>query len=215
MDDILETKKRKINWGKIFLVVTIIVVFVLFIKPGIQGYGVYLEAKNSNHSVAELGQDLDSLQQKLQLAEQNLSLHTSFNSNVLQLVEKSNADLLECQTAKTKLLTEQSYAAELCDQRIQLLQKQLSEETNTEAELVNAELLKAREDLKTAQDKLNAAQVQLNKTDSDFNIFVGNMARSVCCKQKFDNPSINSYSVINSKLICLESGGKPISCSLG
>lgn len=208
MDVTVDGQKRKINWTTTLLLVFVIIGIVFFAKPGIQGYSVYLQAKNSNYTVAELGQNLQALQHKLELSEQNLSMQNSLTGSVIQLVEKSNADLIACKTENTKLQSESKYASELCDQRVQNLQRQIAETIAEETEQSNPDLEKAQADLKLVQDQLSAVQ-------GDFNAFAENTARSVCCKQKFDNPNINSYSIINNKLVCLESGGVPISCSLG
>src|SRR3989344_2548911 len=208
MDVTVDGQKRKVNLISISFVVLVIIGIVLFAKPGIQGYSVYLQAKNSNYTVAELGKNLQALQHKLELSEQNLSMQNSLTGNVIQLVEKSNAELITCKTENTKLQSESKFASELCDQRVQNLQQKIAESAAAEVEQTNPVLEKAQTDLKLVQDQLVSVQ-------SDFNVFAENTARSVCCKQKFDNPNINSYSIINNKLVCLESGGAPISCSLG
>ncbi len=215
MDVAVEGQKRKVNWRRIFLVVGIIISAVFFIGPGIMGYGVYLQMKDTNYTVDELGKNIHSLQEQLQTAQQNLSLQNAFNDNVMQLIEKSNDELITCKTEKTKVEAESKFASELCDQRVQNLQQQINEDLAAQAERSKTDLEKAQADLKLAVDKTAAAQSQLLILQDEFNAFVENTARNICCKQKFDNLNINAYSIINNRLVCLENGGKPISCSLG
>ncbi|MBI4151693.1 hypothetical protein HY496_01875 [Candidatus Woesearchaeota archaeon] len=208
MDVTLETRRKQVNWTKILLLITTILAVVFFLKPGIQGYSVYLQAKNSNYSLEELGQNIQTLQHKLDLSEQNLSMQNTLTGNVIQLVEKSNIELTTCLTEKAKLQAENTYTTELCDQRVKLLQQKINEDAAAQAAQTSESVTKAQEDLKLIQG-------QLERTLSDFNSFTENTARSVCCKQKFDNPNINSYSIINHKLVCLENSGTPLACSLG
>ncbi|MBI4152803.1 hypothetical protein HY495_03770 [Candidatus Woesearchaeota archaeon] len=208
MDVIVDGQKRKINWTKISLAVAVIVAVVLFIRPGILGYGVYLEAKNSNYSIDELGQNLQALQFKLDSAEQNLSVQDSLNDKVVDLIERSNSNLLACESERAKLQAESTYAAQLCAQRTEILRQELADNSAALANQTSAELQRAQEDLAVVQD-------QLDKTVGNFNMFAENTARSVCCKQKYDNAEINSYNIINNKLVCLGSGGSPLNCTLG
>ena len=47
---------------------------------------------------------------------------------------------------------------------------------------------------------------------SDFDALAQNTAKNICCKAKVDNSAINSYDVIDNNIVCLESGGKELSC---
>ena len=47
-----------------------------------------------------------------------------------------------------------------------------------------------------------------------FDLFVKNTAKSVCCKEKVDNPNIDYYDVIGDKLVCLTEGNSKLNCTM-
>ncbi len=209
-----EEQKRKVNWSRVLLAVFIVLGIGFIVGPGLLGYGVYLQIKDSNFTVNELGQNIHALERQLEVSQANLSLQGTFNSNLLEMVEKNTNSLLACQTERSKLEAENKYAGELCEQRNKVLQQLLEEVKEDKQE---EESLEAQEKLQTTllcTTDLELKKKQLEDLQLEFNVFVQNMARSVCCKQKIDNPQINSYSVSNNKLVCQEGGGTPVTCTL-
>jgi hypothetical protein len=43
-------------------------------------------------------------------------------------------------------------------------------------------------------------------------ITIADAARRICCAQRIENPSINSYSVVNDKIVCVQDGGTALTC---
>ena len=66
---------------------------------------------------------------------------------------------------------------------------------------------------KTACDQESAAKnANVTAVQANYDEFVKNMAKSVCCKVKVDNPNIAAYEVSGNKLVCLESGANALNC---
>ena len=206
--------KRKVNWTKVLLVVLIVMSSVFIIGPGLMGYGVYLQIKDSNYTVSELGKNINSLEQKLEVTQQNLSLQNAFNSNVMGLIQKNNDDLISCKTDKSKLEAENKYAADLCDEKIKGFQQELDATKTKQAEQANAEATATQQAATQCTIDLSKTLQQLVDTQQQLDGLVQNMARNICCKQKVDNSNIKGYSVVSNKLVCLEEGGTALNCAL-
>ena len=214
VDTNIVVPKRKVNWTRVLLVVVIVLAGVFIISPGIIGYGTYLQIKDSNYSVNELGQNIHSLEQKLELSQQNLSLQNMFNSNVMNLIQKNNDDLILCKTDKSKLEAENKYAADLCDLKIKGLQQELDATKTKQAEQASAEATATQQAATQCSVDLSKTLQQLVDTQQQMGTLVQNMARNICCKQKVDNSNIKGYSLVSNKLVCLEEGGTALNCAL-
>ncbi len=214
VDANIAVPKRKVNWTRVLLVVVLVLVGVFIIGPGIIGYGVYLQIKDSNYSVNELGQNIHSLEQKLELSQQNLSLQDTFNSNILGMIQKNNDDLILCKTERSKLEAENKYAADLCDLKVKGLQQELDVTKTKQAEQASAEATATQQAATQCSTDLSKTLQQLVDTQQQLDALVQNMARNICCKQKVDNSNIKGYSVVNNKLVCLEEGGTTLNCVL-
>ena len=66
-------------------------------------------------------------------------------------------------------------------------------------------LLAKDEEIAQSLENLDALQ-------QEFDDFVLGVARSICCKEKVDNPSIDSYEVSNNRLHCVEGGDNILNC---
>ncbi len=197
------------------MVVVVVLAGVFIIGPGIMGYGVYLQIKDSNYTVNELGKNIHSLEQKLELSQQNLTLQDSFNSNVMAMIQKNNDDLILCKTDRSKLEAENKYASDLCNLQIKGFQQELDTLKTKQAEQAGAQATATQQAATQCSVDLSETLQKLVDTQQQFDTFVQNMARNVCCKLKFDNFNIKSYSLVNNKLVCLEEGGTTLNCALG
>ncbi len=215
VDANIAVPKRKVNWTRILLVVVVVLAGVFIIGPGLLGYGVYLQIKDSNYTVNELGQNIHSLEQKLELSQQNLSLQDTFNSNILGMIQKNNDDLILCKTERSKLEAENKYAADLYDLKIKGLQQELDATKTKQADEAAAEATATQQAATQCSADLSKTLQQLVDTQQQLDTLVQNMARNICCKQKVDNSNIKGYSVVNNKLVCLEEGGTALNCALG
>jgi len=61
-------------------------------------------------------------------------------------------------------------------------------------------------------EDLKSMEKQKEGIKEDYDLIIQNAANNICCKQRIDNPSIDSYSVKDSRIICSTDGDKKISC---
>ncbi len=66
--------------------------------------------------------------------------------------------------------------------------------------------------IKSLEDNLRRNITVLTESNDKYNSLSYNAARNICCKTKVDNPRINSYEVVDNKIVCLESGTKSLNC---
>jgi len=178
-----EKLKRKIILASI-TVIFIILLIVFIIRPGIMGYAIYKQVKESNYSVKDYGENIQDLKTKLLVSDTNLSSCSAFNKELLAELEKYSNKLSEC-------------SGELNALKINL-------------NLLRTDLDQKNEEL----DKLlNEKQEETDYLRLQYDTLAKNLANNLCCKAKVDNPNISSYKVENNMVICLEKGGLDLSCS--
>ncbi len=177
-----EELKRKIIIASIIVIVIILLIFI--IRPGIIGYTIYQQVKESNYSVENYGEDIQDMKTKLLVSDTNLSSCSAFNKELLTELEKYSDKFSDCNSELNALKTDFS--------------------------LLRADLDQKNEEL----DKLiNEKQEEIDDLRLQYDLFAENLANNLCCKAKVDNPDISSYKIENNMIICLEQGGLDISCS--
>jgi arginine deiminase len=62
------------------------------------------------------------------------------------------------------------------------------------------------------QDMLEETKTKLERKSDDYDDLVKNTARSICCKNKIDNPNINFFDVDDDRIVCSETDGEQLSC---
>ncbi|MBW2987983.1 hypothetical protein DRJ48_00970 [Candidatus Woesearchaeota archaeon] len=180
--------KKKQVIAVIWLVfLTAVVLILLNIKPIVVGYATYNRIKTTNHTIEEYGRELSQL----------------------------NAELNECKLAKSNL-TQQLDIARKDIKRLQIILATL----NTTITNLNLEKQKEiaqlrsdyEEEIGVLNTKLDKCQAKLTEQENDYQDLAENTARSICCKQKVDNPEISSYKIKNNRIVCLEIGGEKLKC---
>ncbi|MBU1204781.1 MAG: hypothetical protein KKA61_00520 [Nanoarchaeota archaeon] len=176
-----EKLKRNIILALIIVIAIILLIFI--IRPGIIGYTIYKQVKESNYSVEDYGEDIQDLKTKLLVSDTNLSSCSAFNKELLTELEKYSDKFSECNSELNALKTNFS--------------------------LLRADLDQKNEEL----DKLrNEKQEEIDYLELQYDLLAENLANNLCCKAKVDNPDISSYKIENNMIICLEEGGLDISC---
>ena len=159
------------------------------------------QVDNANISVSELGATLQELRTELASTKANLSLYSEVYDKVWTEVKTTTGDLTSCLSEKEGLTLE----IETVKHEAELELVECRQQQTTAAEAVNRQL--AEKDKKIAE-----AEQKLTDLKEDLDEFAFNLARSVCCKARVDNPNINSYEISNNRLVCLEDGEVALSC---
>ncbi|HLD01112.1 MAG TPA: hypothetical protein VJC39_05175 [Candidatus Nanoarchaeia archaeon] len=199
------------KYFNIFLVVIAVALVVAFvIRPSIIGFGVYQETKTGNYSLDELGSNVQELKFKLELAENNLSLQSNYNSNLETELAKKNQALTECLARKGSLEDSRS----LYDQNVELFKDKINLLENVDSDEVAAiqHTLDLCTEEKSKLEADNLGQEEFDKLKQEYELIVKNSALNICCKKKIDDPEINSYRLINNKIVCQQDGEVSLSC---
>jgi len=177
-----EKLKRNIILASIIVIAIILLIFI--IRPGIIGYTIYKQVKESNYSVEDYGEDIQDLKTKLLVSDTNLSSCSAFSKELLTELEKYSDKFSECNSELNALKTNFSLLRADLDQKNKELDKLINEK----------------------QGEIDDLRIQ-------YDTLAENLANNLCCKAKVDNPDIISYKIENNMIICLEQGGLDISCS--
>ena len=177
-----EKLKRNIILALIIVIAIILLIFI--IRPGIIGYTIYKQVKESNYSVEDYGEDIQDLKTKLLVSDTNLSSCSAFSKELLTELEKYSDKFSECNSELNALKTNFSLLRADLDQKNKELDKLINEK----------------------QGEIDDLRIQ-------YDTLAENLANNLCCKAKVDNPDIISYKIENNMIICLEQGGLDISCS--
>ena len=196
---------RKNTAGRGVIIISVLLALVLIsafvIRPALIGYSVVRQVDNANISVSELGATLQELRTELASTKANLSLYSEVYDKVWTEVKTTTGDLTSCLSEKEGLTLE----IETVKHEAELELVECRQQQTTAAEAVNRQL--AEKDKKIAE-----AEQKLTDLKEDLDEFAFNLARSVCCKARVDNPNINSYEISNNRLGCLEDGEVALSC---
>jgi len=177
-----EKFKRNIILASTIVIIIILSIFI--IRPGITGYSIYKQVKESNYSVEDYGENIQDLKTKLLVSDTNLSSCSAFNKDLLTKLEKYSDKFSNCNNELNALKTNFSLLKADSDQKNEDLNKLINEK-----------------------------QGEIDELNIQYNALAENLANNLCCKAKVDNPNINFYKVKNNMIICLEEGGLSISCS--
>lgn len=72
---------------------------------------------------------------------------------------------------------------------------------------------------KMYKDLASSYSEELSQTEGDLEAclemqdgVIQDAARRICCIKRIDNPAISGYEIDDGKIVCVESGGEPVSC---
>lgn len=196
-------KKRKNN---LLLAVSIIVgvLLLLFvIQPAILGLSVYEDTNTTK--LADFGGTLALLNEKIDAGNTQLceDLQLQFEDKISEL-ELKTTELNEKSSKLVGCLAEKSALdgnSNLYEKNIDSLEVMLEEK--------EAELEEARNE---KEAEIVALKKELEDLQGSNTVLVKNMANNICCKQKVDDSSINSYTIEGEKVVCSSSGENALSC---
>lgn len=179
------------------LIILSILFFLIVLKPPFLGWGVYnendtaTELVKDQYTVAELGISLQELREELQVNKE-AQLETLRNkvSSVEEELTKCNINWDALENSNN------AFEEEITTLKQQITEKELALQLKEEANV--QELLRLQE--------------EITKLNSDHNELTKNAAKNICCKRKVDEPSINSYSILENKIVCTNNGEEKLEC---
>ncbi|MCM2325130.1 MAG: hypothetical protein NDI94_01585 [Candidatus Woesearchaeota archaeon] len=181
--------KKKTFSKKKFLFVAIVLGLVMtffVIRPAIIGYSVYGDIKGSGMTANDYKMDIAKLSGQLETAKTSLA---TCEAGVASAAENANA---------------LSSDLESKDAQIESLTKDLED--------VKKSLAKKDETISKVEENLKEAKDQSKELKNNYADLAKNAARSICCKNKIDNPNINFYSAEDGVISCSEEKGEELKC---
>ena len=208
-------QQAKRRWGFLLLALVVIGGAVLVIRPAILGYGVYRSLDETNYTLEEFGKNIREMQLDLLTSQANLSVQSRLAD---ELVSRFGT-VSDALTTSLEQQKQQSLQLAACQEEQRRLEAQLQKEESEESEEVlscTAQLQERERQLQGKEKAFGAAQststAALASLRAEYDLLLKNTAKTICCKEKVDNPQISSYSVLNGKILCLEEGGTALSC---
>lgn len=192
---------KNYTWYKIaILMIIIIISSMFFIKPAITGYSIYNGLEKSYLTPESISSNIQKLKLKNMQAQNNISmLESMLELNQAKLNETVLA-LKSCLKAKNEL-----------NKEIIKINENNENNENLVIELKKNLSFKDEHSKKLIQ-KLNQTKKELLKSREEFDKFMKNAAYKICCKNKIDDPKINSFSIINNKIECLHKDFDNLNC---
>ena len=216
-----KSSARKVRWGRIIiLVIALLVVSFLIVRPGVIGFGILDNNNLSNESVpteSPADKDIKSLSKQeliieLEKLKTNISTQDLLSGALIAQVNTVNKELTVCKVETERLTGEKESLQkdlEEKDTKITTVEQEKQKAIDTRVQELTTSLTAE----KTACEQGSAAKdANVTVIQAQFDEFVKNTAKSVCCKVKVDNPNIAAYEVSGNKLVCLESGANALSC---
>lgn len=199
MDEIGD-KKQKIQPHHIHISALLIAVIilslavVLLIKPSVDNYMLKKKFSQVGLSPENITAKLDEMGKENELIRSNLTAQAEIAAKLSAENVKMREDSLYLQNNISKLKADLTFK----DNEYSNTLTQLEQNYNQSVKLIqfNATLDRQKyEDLQKEYDALHKSS-----------------GRSICCRQKVDDPTINSYDVISGKIICTSNGEFKLTC---
>ncbi len=124
-------------------------------------------------------------------------------------------------------LNELKNSSSVCDNRLTICQNRYTEVYSNytsltgEFDSLSTKFSMTVDGLKAYIEKYDGLQLKseqcftnLAGLINDFNSTIKNAANNICCKNRFDDPSINSYYLSNSQIVCSSNSTQLILCSI-
>lgn len=205
--------KRKSNPTVIIAVVISLIALAIFVvRPAVLGYGVYQQAQSSNLTVQDYAQNMQDLSRDLEVTKANLSSYSTFTGALLAQVEEKNDELTECKIQVEQLQSNFEEAQKQVADKDAEIATVKSETQSTIDKEVAEKTAALEQDKAACEDSLANKEKEVGEVQAKYDLLVKNVAKSICCKAKVDNPQINFYDVVDGKITCSEQGTNQLSC---
>lgn len=205
MPDLFQPPKGNLLKQLVFSKFTLFVVILL-----IMGFiYAFLDDSLTGFTLGQLEDQINEKEVLLSAALANNSACTSLNEKLsMRLTQAEGTN--EYYKAKADLISKEK---EDLQKAFTLEKDELQKSTEIQVLILKEDYEEQLTDLQNNSDtKAATLQENLAKKVQEYELFAANVGKNLCCKARVDNPSISAYDIVNSKIVCLESGGKPISC---
>lgn len=179
-----EKIQNYIMLGGIVFIIVLITIVVFLIKPASVGSAVANELEESGKSASDIISHLEFIKSELSVSNKNLESCQKLNDKYLNELTSEKNQTFNCVEEQRRLQSEFDRLTQGYENNIsQVITENQEKMTSTELEL-------------------NNLKIEFNNLKEEYNNIVQNSANNICCKQKVDSPSIDSYRLSNDKIIC-------------
>ena len=185
---------KKVNLWMVFGVVFIVGIFIWVVGASVTGGAVVDSEATTATIVSSIEQKLDELGVNLNVSSE-IEACSKRNTNLHETIEDRSNELIKCQ-----ILTGEQ------EVEISLLQKE------KEVSVSRDELESVREVVTEKEDEIIDLKKELEDVEDKYLPVIKEAARKICCIEKLDDSSINSYNIGESKIHCVNDGQNSISC---
>lgn len=200
---------RKVNMWLVTGAVSIIFLLSFFvIRPSLVGYGIYQQVGEANMSLGEYTKSYQDLELELFATSANLTLYKDFGEGMRLELSDLHSQITVCESDRKSLEKEVEYQAESCALKDELIDS-LDERVSAAVEEKTLELTNANE---LCLDNLDNQEEELSGIREDYKDLITNTARSICCKERVDSLSIDSYRIVDDRIVCTSGSNMTIVC---
>lgn len=186
---------HKHHFNLLFLmVIFLIIVVIVLIQPAFVGYKLSKQFEDMDLSAADIVRNLDNMKNKIAICNTNLESYEKANAECLKdLANEQNTSFaylrksqeLEAEVKRNKLAFEFNLT-------------QTKAKLNSQLEICESQL----------QNKITETEANLALYDE----VIAESARSICCKEKVDDNSIDSYIISGGSIVCTSGKEYKIDC---
>lgn len=178
----------------LLIVILLAVVLILMVKPTVESFYTSQKFKSLGSDPEIILQNLESLENELSLIKTSEVACKNLSAELISENEDLQKQFLNLKNEINSLNSELAYKDSECESII----KGINQTANSE--------------IKSMELEVSNAIKELSDIESDLEELAKNSARSICCKQRVDTPEIDSYDVLNNKIVCSSEGDLELTC---
>ncbi|MGM5483360.1 MAG: hypothetical protein ACQER9_00410 [Nanobdellota archaeon] len=180
--------------GLLIIVILLSIILLFMIKPSFEHYMNNKRFKDYGENPGEILESLKNIEKELSLTKINYTSCKRTNKIITKENKKIKENLSDYQTENSRISSDLELAQKKCDNRIE-------EFNNSVTNTIKSYKMDVENNIKRRKEM-----------EENFKELAKNSAKNTCCKQKVDNPNINSYSIINNKIECGNGKNKELNC---
>ena len=231
-------KKKNLLIPALGLISVIAILFIFVLRPSYLGYSIYQDIQDSNTDLQTYTKNLQDINQELHSSKTNLTYQQTQSQQLQTNLKQTIQQLIDCQITQKIAAKELELNTKTHELELKTIQQQLEQQTSLSNQKLQAkdDELKQKIELKNEQiatlqqqttqqtqekctlqqqdnkEEITKLQQQLNDLQTSYTKLTQNSAKNICCKQKFDNPQISSYAILENKITCLTQGENKLEC---
>lgn len=174
---------------------------LVVIRPIIIGYSIYSDFKAQNSTKEVYKESFTDLNDQLMVITADKNSCEKYKT----LLQKSVDNL----TGQYQVMITES---ELSKTKLELSNAKLESELESVKAILEATKNTNNVEQKTLKNQLEDEKEKLIQSQNLYQKLAENAANNICCKQKVDNPDIDSYDIVSDKIVCLSGGSNSLAC---